>query len=96
MRLISTTGAADRVLPGPHDELPICFAGDGASIYVVEGLGFPHVVSRLAIATGTRTPWTTIAAPDPDLTSDDDARFVCDADGDVFYSARSRCNRSCS
>jgi len=74
------------VLPGAPGDLPAGFSGDGASIFVIERAAFPHPVAKLDVATGARTPWATIDPPDRDLTPDDDARFLSDADGDLFYS----------
>jgi sugar lactone lactonase YvrE len=86
VRLISTAGAPDRVIAGPAGEQPVGFSGDGAALFVIDGDRFPRQVVRVALATGKRTPWATIEAPDRDLTDEHFGGFATDAAGDVFFS----------
>jgi hypothetical protein len=46
-------------------EVPICFAVDGASLYVYRPTVLPPQVTKVELATGLRTPWKEFAPADP-------------------------------
>ena len=62
IRLLSTTGEQDRVLPAPNDETPIGFTADGTSLFVLRR-GAPRIIERVELASGKRMPWATVPIP---------------------------------
>jgi len=64
--MLSTDGAAPEpfTLVGPGEGVA-SWSADGQSLFVVEhNAGVSVVVSRMNLATGTRTPWKTLAPGD--------------------------------
>jgi hypothetical protein len=85
VRLLSTAGAADRILPGAAGEQPISFTADGSALFVLDGGSFPRQLRRVEVATGRRTPWDTLVG-----TAEDDTTYAPVAlDGDGQHLAYS-------
>jgi serine/threonine protein kinase len=65
MMLRSVKGDSAVPVPGVRpDEEPAGWTPDGRSIYVVRPSSIPLEIERLDLATGERTPWTTLAPAD--------------------------------
>jgi hypothetical protein len=64
VRLISTTGAPDRAIAGLALDEPMAWSGDGASLYVLVAGEYPRSLVKVDVASGKRTPWLSLTAPD--------------------------------
>ncbi len=58
-------GAATPVPGATPGDVPIAFSSDGKSLYVVRSDSVPLPIDRVDLATGRRTPFTTIEPADP-------------------------------
>ena len=80
VRLISTRGEPERKVAGAPGDEPISFRRDGRALFVLAEGHYPRTVYLVDLATGRRSPWLTITAPDTG-----ESQFlsiVIDADGD--------------
>jgi len=66
LTLVSLDGGPDRTLPGPPDEQPISFSGDGTTVYThhPHGSDGEIEIDQINLASGERTLWDTLH-PEP-------------------------------